>query len=299
VKRLGYQARLYLSLGFGVLLLIGVAIGFFLSESSLVPAHITPPKSTTKAAVSPPTSPTTAKLPSSTAGGKLRHLSELEDIILEEANVRRQRAGLRPLRSEETLRRIARQHSDDMLARDFFAHINPDGKTVGDRIASGHRRLIGTSGENIWRGVGFRTDSEEQKQKVARGIMADWMSSQGHRENILRPEFSHLGVGVSVDSGVLLATQNFSQVQAYTQTAIPSEVRRGESLDLRTSIIEAADDAERYDLWSPRGEQEAGHFPIGVSEINVQPGGYILRFYFTTDQRGSYDVFRGPGILVK
>ena len=35
------------------------------------------------------------------------------------------------------------------------------------------------------------------------------MSSPGHRENMLAPDFTHLGVGVSARNGTIRATQEF------------------------------------------------------------------------------------------
>ena len=39
--------------------------------------------------------------------------------------------------------------------------------------------------------------------------MADWMGSPGHRENLLSPRFTHLGVGVSARQHTIKATQEF------------------------------------------------------------------------------------------
>ncbi len=314
--RLGYQARLYLFLGLAVfasIVLIGAVIGvLFLREASFPESRVEPPPSTANRAISAPPPSSAGPSASSTSAshpvpsahtprtglGQLQHLTELEERIFEETNAERQQRGIRVLRPEEILRLIAREHSADMLTRNFFAHINPDGQTVGDRIAYGHRRLIGASGENIWRGTGVRTDSAAQMQTAARMIMDDWMNSPGHRENILRPEFSDLGVGISLDSDVVLVTQNFAVIQAYTEAAIPSGIRRGQPLNLRTTVIEAATDVERYDLWSPRNHQAVSHFPIGADRIDVRPGRYVLRFYFPASRQGFYNIFRGPEIIV-
>ena len=54
-------------------------------------------------------------------------------------------------------------------------------------------------GENI--GFGNSTPAE---------MMQLWMDSQGHRENILRPQFTHLGVGaVQRSDGRWYLTQDF------------------------------------------------------------------------------------------
>ena len=66
-------------------------------------------------------------------------------------------------------------------------HTNPDGQDPGDRMrAAGYR---GSSwGENIAAGY-------DSAQKV----VAAWMQSDGHRENILNCRFTTIGIGY--DSG--------------------------------------------------------------------------------------------------
>ena len=45
---------------------------------------------------------------------------------------------------------------------------------------------------------------------LAEEIVSQWMSSKGHRENILRKDFHHGGIGIAVnDKQELYATQNF------------------------------------------------------------------------------------------
>ncbi|HZK13036.1 MAG TPA: CAP domain-containing protein [Desulfobaccales bacterium] len=48
--------------------------------------------------------------------------------------------------------------------------------------------------ENIWEGSNLPAADSEA---LARTIMNSWMSSSGHRENILSPDYTHLGVGVA------------------------------------------------------------------------------------------------------
>ena len=45
----------------------------------------------------------------------------------------------------------------------------------------------------------------------ARVIVDSWMTSPGHRANLLNPDYTHLGVGVSLLGKEIRATQNFVQ----------------------------------------------------------------------------------------
>ncbi|MET9346419.1 CAP domain-containing protein [Streptomyces termitum] len=104
-------------------------------------------------------------------------------------NAERAKAGCGPLTANATLTRAAQGHSDDMAARDFFDHTNPDGDGPGERVtAAGYPWT--TYGENIAMG-----------QTTPEQVMEGWMNSQGHRENILNCSFKEIGVGVQKDGG--------------------------------------------------------------------------------------------------
>ena len=62
------------------------------------------------------------------------------------------------------------------------------------------------TGENIWSAFGYNPSNA---QKLAKEIVDDWMSSPDHRANVLDPDFTHLGVGVSARNGTIRATQEF------------------------------------------------------------------------------------------
>ncbi|MFE0676926.1 CAP domain-containing protein [Streptomyces sp. NPDC058867] len=103
--------------------------------------------------------------------------------VLELTNRERAAAGLRPLSPDPSLTAAAQAHSADMVARAFYSHTSPEGGQPWDRAAAAGSRHRST-GENI--ACGQRSPAE-----VVRG----WMDSPGHRANILKRDFTHLGVG--------------------------------------------------------------------------------------------------------
>jgi hypothetical protein len=171
-------------------------------------------------------------------------LPQVERAVFTFTNAERARHGLPPLQPDETLNAIARGHSADMLRRNFFDHTNPDGEGPGDRVARGHRQLIGESAENVWSGSGYSPAVAEAQ------IVADWMASPGHRANILNQVYTHLGVGVAMDAGEIRATENFAIAVAYLIVPTPKTIRRGETLDLRTTPTAGAAMPTLFDLWS-------------------------------------------------
>ncbi len=77
-----------------------------------------------------------------------------------------------PLALNQALTEAARLHSQDMLTRNFFDHINPDGKNPTARAQD--RGYAGTVGENIAAGY---DDIDE--------VHEAWLRSVGHRKNVL------------------------------------------------------------------------------------------------------------------
>ena len=139
---------------------------------------------------------------------RIQHLREVERRIYLLTNEVRRKYHLSPLDRDDALVTTARAHSDDMLRRHFFSHVNPDGQAPKDRIAPVYSNTIARAGENIWSGHGY--DYADSKL-MARIIVDSWISSPGHRANLLNPNYTHLGVGVSVQDKEIRATQNFVQ----------------------------------------------------------------------------------------
>jgi uncharacterized protein YkwD len=101
---------------------------------------------------------------------------------------------------------LARAFSDDMLVRRFFSHTTPDGVPFARRIRSNYPYQVRTLGENIWESFGY---AHHNPQTLARLIMADLLKSPGHRANLLDPDFTNMGVGVSARWDTIKATQEF------------------------------------------------------------------------------------------
>ena len=251
------------------------------------------PDGTTTADTSSTEASAPATATDTTAREGIEHSEEIERLILELVNENRRKAGdsaLKDLSWDETLHSTARNHSDDMLSRRFFDHVNPDGLAATDRIALAHRQLVGLTGENIWSQSGY---NRAEARKTAELIVREWMESPGHRENILRPEYTHLGVGVSIKAGEIRATQNFALVRALVNEPIPLEVKSGDVLHLGTTPL-----AEKYDFWlSSSGIQVGESSDIGDGMVRVSPGVYKLRFYYPTPSGST--IFMGPQVMVR
>ena len=129
----------------------------------------------------------------SDAGRPASELSRgrIRELIFCLHNERRAAHGLPALQYETRLQTAAQRHAADMVERRFFAHETPEGLGPEDRaLNAGYPTRQYSSGENLAWGTG----SEASPVEVVDG----WMHSRGHRENILRDAFTHMGVGVTV-----------------------------------------------------------------------------------------------------
>lgn len=122
-------------------------------------------------------------------------LSAFKQEVIELVNQERAKENLSPLRYNAFLEKSAQAHSDDMQARDYFEHNTPEGLTAEDRIkAHGYLDEFEACactksysvGENLAKGQTTPTEA-----------LDTWMHSPQHRDNILNPKFSEIGIGMS------------------------------------------------------------------------------------------------------
>jgi uncharacterized protein YkwD len=137
---------------------------------------------------------------------RVSYLYELERKIFRLTNEVRRKHGVSSLTWETSLRDVARAHSVDMLRGNYFSHMSPDGRSPHDRIRSGYPFDLSSTGENIWMGTGH---DPGDTTRLARIMVNNWMSSAGHRQNLLNPEFTDIGVGVAARGNDVRATQVF------------------------------------------------------------------------------------------
>ena len=131
--------------------------------------------------------------------------------VLDRINAERTAQGLSPVEMDAVLLDAAMQRALECAV--YYDHTRPDGSDCFSVCS-----WRGWVGENI--AVGYGSPD---------AVMDGWMNSQGHKENILRPAFTSVGVGVFMYNGTLFWAQIFdagtprsvdksNQVQTITQT---------------------------------------------------------------------------------
>jgi len=102
-------------------------------------------------------------------------------------NAIRREYGLQPLSRDATLERAAAQQAGYMRSSGKMAHTTGWGRDFASRVRGNGIR--GMAAENVAYG-----------QRSAKDVLAGWMTSRGHRRNMLDPAFGHFGLASAEDS---------------------------------------------------------------------------------------------------
>jgi len=124
-----------------------------------------------------------------------------EKTILDLTNLERKKKELPPLKPNALLFKIAQAHSENMAKQGKMDHFL-DGKTPGERVKEGGY-VFSRAQENI-----AAADAGISIEELMKG----WMESKGHRENILTPLCTEIGLGIAGDKeGKTYYTQVFGK----------------------------------------------------------------------------------------
>jgi uncharacterized protein YkwD len=107
-----------------------------------------------------------------------------ERRVFELTNRERLMQRLPTLIWHEAAARVAREHSEDMHRNNFMRHTGSDGSDIRQRLERGCIKEMRIWSANI--AGGYLTPET---------VVAAWMESPIYRQNILRREFTHMGVG--------------------------------------------------------------------------------------------------------
>jgi uncharacterized protein YkwD len=175
--------------------------------------------STTPPAPSP--APIPAPTPAPTPASTEVHpgVSALETYLVELMNASRAEAGVKPLSFDAELVVSAGKHSDWMVAQDVFSHTGANGSSPSERVTADGYGWSAT-GENIAYISGSRASTLDEAD--VQQLHANLMNSEGHRANILNPNFTEIGVGLTQGdykgSAAVFVTENFGRPNAAEAT---------------------------------------------------------------------------------
>ncbi|MFB4167616.1 CAP domain-containing protein [Virgibacillus sp. JSM 102003] len=121
----------------------------------------------------------------------------MEQQVFDITNVIRNQYDEPSLKWDKTVSTVAYLHSKDMAVNNYFSHYGLDGDGLKERLAT-KEVFYQAAGENI----------AAQYPDVP-SAMHGWLNSEGHRQALLKEDYTHLGVGVYR----FYYTQNFLKKQ--------------------------------------------------------------------------------------
>lgn len=118
--------------------------------------------------------------------GSIKNLAAVNSAeVFALTNEERADGGIATLQRNSLLDQAAQMKAQDMAAKGYYAHVSPEGLTPMYWVErAGYKYLV--IGENL---VVNRTDADQ--------VVDAFMGSPGHRANILRKDFTDIGVGVA------------------------------------------------------------------------------------------------------
>lgn len=113
----------------------------------------------------------------------LSAVKSVENLVIQLTNQERVKNGLKPFTQNWELSRVARIKAMDMRDHHYFSHTSPTYKDPFTMIRS-FGITFQAAAENIAAG-----------QKTPQEVVQSWMSSTGHRANMLNSKYTQIGVG--------------------------------------------------------------------------------------------------------
>ncbi len=108
----------------------------------------------------------------------------VKDQLITLTNQQRSSHGAQAVVESPALSQAALLKAQDMFAKNYWAHVGPDGTSPWHFFEIvGYKYIY--AGENLARG--FDTSS---------GVVDGWMNSPSHRDNLLNPNYQHIGMAV-------------------------------------------------------------------------------------------------------
>ena len=149
-----------------------------------------------------------------------QNTEEISRLIFEKTNRIRASRGLKPYKALDSLDQLAQYHSDNMVAKSFYSHVDPDGLTPvtrAEKLKIQPWRRVGNSfigvAENIAQVPWFQNVSScgdtRSSEALAECMVEGWKNSPPHYKNMMG-DYIYLGIGIQFDEkGMGYGTQVF------------------------------------------------------------------------------------------
>jgi uncharacterized protein YkwD len=151
--------------------------------------------------------------------------------LLSETNIQRSNNGEPALSMNSQLAKAAQAKANDMVAKNYWSHVTPDGVQPWQFVANAGYSYTAL-GENL--AYGFDTSA---------ATVSGWMNSPAHRANILKADYQEVGFGIANSPNFNGSGEETVVVAMYgkpQRVVTPSTVQNGRSSEAPTSTEKKA-----------------------------------------------------------
>jgi hypothetical protein len=196
--------------------------------------------------------------------------ADFESDVIELVNIEREARNLHPLSYNQELTVAARRHSQDMGDRNYFNHTTPPPDEIEfyERITDAGYDYR-NCGENIAAGLA-----------TPEAVVDGWMNSDGHRANILDPDYCDIGVGYATANGSDFYhywTQDFGRRAGVTQCPAPVAAPPA----TEKPVLSGSSDTD--------GGGGGGGCFIGISSVSGKIGALVKNFFDSQSRCGAVE----------
>lgn len=110
------------------------------------------------------------------------------DELLRLVNEERAKVSVAPLVLDERLNKSAQQKADDMLTRNYYEHVDPDGRHGYDIAHEYAPDICKKPAENL---------NMASNATIASDVVFSWATSESHYKAMVNEEFKYTGFGIS------------------------------------------------------------------------------------------------------
>lgn len=196
--------------------------------------------------------------------------------VIELTNDVRTREGVAPVVYNEKLEKSALSKSHDMVERNYFEHVSPEGKRLRDFLKDANYPYS-VAGENL--AVGFTTPEK---------MVNAWVESPTHFANLIDTDFKEIGVGTAVGMyggyPALYATEHFGNpLNLEKENNVTDNNSRVRGLVDEVGSGSYYNQTNSFLTWKTSGDtielHAEAHIVGAVSSTTVTAQGYIFELY--------------------
>lgn len=140
------------------------------------------------------------------------NIDALQRYMVKIINDTRLASGLSPVEWDDTAYRAGVSHAQEMTRYSYLSHWDLQGYGPDHRYSeAGGLSSVRENVYSYWHSPGAGPTSEDDWLKLIDKAHSELMNSEGHRDNIMAPDHTHVGIGIAYDpaKGWLSIAQEF------------------------------------------------------------------------------------------